>query len=80
MRRAVFIAGFCAIAAWPGALFAGAFDPLGFGAAALTDENKGFKRFLEVAEKVADRLGAVDALVFGDGLSAAGSLRAVVSR
>jgi len=46
---------------------------LGFGAAVLTDENKGFNRFLEVAEKVATRLGAVDALVFGDGLSAAGS-------
>jgi glycosyltransferase involved in cell wall biosynthesis len=51
---------------------------LGFGAAALTDENKGFKRFLGVAEKVADRLGAVDALVFGDGLSAAGSQRVKV--
>jgi len=51
---------------------------LGFGAAALTDENKGFNRFLEVAEKVADRLGAVDALVFGDGLSAAGSQRVKV--
>ena len=51
---------------------------IGFGAAALTDENKGFKRFLEVAEKVADRLGAADALVFGDGLSAAGRLRVKV--
>ena len=51
---------------------------LGFGAAALTDENKGFNRFLEVAEKVADRLGALDALVFGDGLSAAGSKRVKV--
>lgn len=40
---------------------------LGFGAAALTDRNKGFDRFLAVAEKVAERLGAVDALVFGDG-------------
>jgi len=48
---------------------------LGFGAAALTDENKGFNRFLEVAEKVAARLGSVDALVFGDGLSTAGSQR-----
>lgn len=48
---------------------------LGFGAAALTDENKGLNRFLEVAEKVAARMGAVDALVFGDGLSAAGSER-----
>lgn len=51
---------------------------LGFGAAALTDENKGFNRFLEVAEKVASRLGGVDALVFGDGLSAAGSARVKV--
>jgi glycosyltransferase involved in cell wall biosynthesis len=51
---------------------------LGFGAAALTDENKGFNRFLEVAEKVAGRLGSVDALVFGDGLSAAGSQRVKV--
>jgi glycosyltransferase involved in cell wall biosynthesis len=46
---------------------------LGFGAAALTDVNKGFDRFMEVAEKVADKMGAVEALVFGDGLSAAGS-------
>lgn len=51
---------------------------LGFGAAALTDENKGFSRFMEVAEKVAKQLGAVDALVFGDGLSAAGSSRVKV--
>lgn len=51
---------------------------LGFGAAALTDVNKGFNRFLEVAEKVAARMGAVDALVFGDGLSAAGSERVKV--
>ncbi|MGA3266055.1 MAG: glycosyltransferase [Verrucomicrobiota bacterium] len=51
---------------------------LGFGAAALTDENKGFNRFLEVAEKVAGWRGAVDALVFGDGLSAAGSPRVKV--
>lgn len=51
---------------------------LGFGAASLTDTNKGFDRFLDVAEKVADRLGAVDALVFGDGLSAAGSPRVKV--
>lgn len=48
---------------------------LGFGAAALTDENKGFNRFLEVAEKVAAKLGPVTALVFGDGLAAAGSSR-----
>jgi glycosyltransferase involved in cell wall biosynthesis len=40
---------------------------LGFGAAALTDRNKGFDRFLAVAERVALRLGCVDALVFGDG-------------
>jgi glycosyltransferase involved in cell wall biosynthesis len=51
---------------------------LGFGAAALTDENKGFSRFLEVAERVAERLGPVDALVFGDGLAAAGSPRVKV--
>jgi glycosyltransferase involved in cell wall biosynthesis len=51
---------------------------LGFGAAALTDENKGFNRFLEVTEKVAERMGSVDALVFGDGLSAAGSQRVKV--
>jgi glycosyltransferase involved in cell wall biosynthesis len=44
---------------------------LGFGAAALTDANKGFDRFLAVAEKVAGKLGAVDVLVFGDGLPAA---------
>jgi glycosyltransferase involved in cell wall biosynthesis len=51
---------------------------LGFGAAALTDENKGFSRFLEVTERVAERLGAADALVFGDGLAAAGSQRVKV--
>lgn len=51
---------------------------LGFGAASLTDENKGFNRFLAVAGKVAARLGAADALVFGDGLSAAGSSRVKV--
>jgi len=51
---------------------------LGFGAAALTDPNKGFSRFLEVAEKVAARMGAADALVFGDGLAAAGSPRVKV--
>ncbi len=51
---------------------------LGFGAAALTDENKGFSRFLEVAERVAERRGAVEALIFGDGLSAAGSPRVKV--
>ncbi len=51
---------------------------LGFGAAALTDQNKGFNRFLAVTEKVAERLGGVDALVFGDGLAAAGSPRVKV--
>lgn len=48
---------------------------LGFGAAVLTDENKGFNRFLKVAEKVGDQLGPVEAVVFGDGLAAAGSQR-----
>jgi hypothetical protein len=33
---------------------------LGFSAASLTDENKGFDRFLSVAESVASRLGPVD--------------------
>ena len=51
---------------------------LGFGAAALTDENKGFGRFMDVAERVADKVGGVDALVFGDGLAAAGSERVKV--
>jgi glycosyltransferase involved in cell wall biosynthesis len=46
---------------------------LGFGAAALTDINKGFNRFCEVAEKAGQKLGGVTALVFGDGLPAAGS-------
>jgi glycosyltransferase involved in cell wall biosynthesis len=46
---------------------------LGFGAAAITDKNKGFYRFLDVAEKVAERMGSLDVLVFGDGLSAAGN-------
>ena len=41
---------------------------LGFGAVSLTDENKGFFRFLQVAEMVADRMGALDVLVFGDGV------------
>jgi glycosyltransferase involved in cell wall biosynthesis len=44
---------------------------LGFGAASLTDENKGFNRFLDVAEKVGKQLGSIDALVFGEGISAA---------
>ncbi|MGO8698104.1 MAG: glycosyltransferase [Limisphaerales bacterium] len=51
---------------------------LGFGAAALTDENKGFNRFLDVAGKVAERFGSIDALVFGDGLSAVGNERVKV--
>jgi glycosyltransferase involved in cell wall biosynthesis len=51
---------------------------LGFGAATLTDENKGFNRFMEVAEKVAEKMRSVDALVFGDGLSGAGSSRVKV--
>ena len=46
---------------------------LGFGAAALTDINKGFNRFWEVAEKCGQKLGGVTALVFGDGLPAVGS-------
>jgi glycosyltransferase involved in cell wall biosynthesis len=46
---------------------------LGFGAASLTDENKGFPRFLQVAEKVAERMDGIDSLVFGDGISATGS-------
>jgi glycosyltransferase involved in cell wall biosynthesis len=44
---------------------------LGFGAASLTDENKGFSRFLQVAESVANQLGGADALVFGEGITAA---------
>ncbi len=43
---------------------------LGFGAAALADVNKGINRFWEVADKVGRKLGAVDALVFGDGFLA----------
>lgn len=46
---------------------------IGFGAASLTDENKGFIRFIEVAEKVAVRMDGIDALVFGEGISATGS-------
>lgn len=46
---------------------------LGFGAASLTDENKGFPRFLQVVDKVAHRLDGVDAFVFGEGIAAAGS-------
>ncbi len=48
---------------------------LGFGAASLTDINKGFKRFWAVAENVGQKLGSVDALVFGDGLPAVSSAR-----
>lgn len=48
---------------------------MGFGAASLTDENKGFSRFLDVANKVADRRGNIDALVFGDGIASAGGGR-----
>ncbi|NDC39065.1 MAG: glycosyltransferase [Proteobacteria bacterium] len=48
---------------------------LGFGAASLTDENKGFPRFLQVADQVADQLGSIDALVFGEGIAGAGSAK-----
>ena len=48
---------------------------LGFGAASLTDENKGFPRFLQVVEKVAERMDGIDALVFGDGIAAVGSAK-----
>ena len=51
---------------------------LGFGAASLTDENKGFGRFIDLADKVAERLDGVEALVFGDGLAAAGNSRVKV--
>jgi glycosyltransferase involved in cell wall biosynthesis len=51
---------------------------LGFGAATLTDENKGFNRFMDVAGRVAERMGSVEALVFGDGLSVAGNGRVKV--
>jgi glycosyltransferase involved in cell wall biosynthesis len=44
---------------------------MGFGAASLTDENKGFGRFIEVADIVAERMGSIDALVFGDGIASA---------
>lgn len=41
---------------------------LGFGAAALSDVNKGLSHFYEVAERVGRRIdGGVTALVFGDG-------------
>jgi glycosyltransferase involved in cell wall biosynthesis len=51
---------------------------LGFGAAALTDENKGFRRFLDVADKVAAHMGNVEAMIFGDGVAAAGSAQVKV--
>jgi glycosyltransferase involved in cell wall biosynthesis len=40
---------------------------LGFGAASLTDENKGINRFYEVAQRVAQEIPHAQALVFGDG-------------
>jgi glycosyltransferase involved in cell wall biosynthesis len=46
---------------------------LGFGATSLTDINKGYQRFFEVAEKVGQKIGGVDVLVFGDGLPATAS-------
>lgn len=40
---------------------------LGFGAASLTDENKGINRFYEVAQQVARQISNTQALIFGDG-------------
>ena len=40
---------------------------LGFGAASLTDENKGIDRFYEVAQRVAQEIPNTQALIFGDG-------------
>lgn len=40
---------------------------LGFGAASLTDENKGIDRFYEVAQRVAQEIPHTQALIFGDG-------------
>jgi glycosyltransferase involved in cell wall biosynthesis len=40
---------------------------LGFGAASLTDENKGINRFYEVAQRVAEEIPETHALIFGDG-------------
>ena len=40
---------------------------LGFGAASLTDQNKGIDRFYEVAQRVAQVLPNTRALIFGDG-------------
>ena len=53
---------------------------LGFGAAALTDINKGFNRFWAVAEKAGQKLGGVTALVFGDGLPAVSSAQVKIHR
>ena len=40
---------------------------LGFGAASLTDQNKGIDRFFKVAELVSNQLGPVHVLLFGEG-------------
>ena len=40
---------------------------LGFGAASLTDENKGIDRFYKVAERVTQQIPNTQALIFGDG-------------
>ncbi len=40
---------------------------LGFGAASLTDENKGINRFYEVAQRVAQEIPHTQVLIFGDG-------------
>lgn len=40
---------------------------LGFGAASLTDENKGIDRFYEVARRAAQEIPDTRALIFGDG-------------
>jgi glycosyltransferase involved in cell wall biosynthesis len=40
---------------------------LGFGAASLTDQNKGIDRFYEVAQRVAQDIPRTRALIFGDG-------------
>jgi glycosyltransferase involved in cell wall biosynthesis len=40
---------------------------LGFGAASLTDENKGINRFYEVAQRVAQEIPNTQVLIFGDG-------------
>ena len=51
---------------------------LGFGAAALTDTNKGFNRFWKWRKKWRRAWAGWMRLVFGDGLSAAGSARVKV--